>query len=149
MIDHRNYDYFTNGKVKNIFTDYGTKNYFIDYQNTDNAMQVSVFIQQDSNIIIKKSLIETFRNFKFDDKPKPDCGTGNIIQFDPMPSGFFSEASFESNISKNNMTEFVGGTKWFYTYNENNLPSTIEMQWKDVITTEPMLLRITYKESKE
>jgi len=44
------------------------------------------------------------------------------------------------------MIEFIDGTKWTYTYNEYELTSTIEVKWKDIETTLPMLLRIVYKE---
>ena len=33
-----------------------------------------------------------------------------------------------------------------YTYNENGLPETIEIIWAIIKTTEPMLLRIAYKQ---
>ena len=45
------------------------------------------------------------------------------------------------------MVEYVeSGTKWIYTYDKNNLPSTIETKWKDSNTEKPMLLRIKYRE---
>lgn len=33
-----------------------------------------------------------------------------------------------------------------YTYNEHGIPSSIEVKWKDIETSLPMLLRIEYKE---
>jgi hypothetical protein len=44
------------------------------------------------------------------------------------------------------MVEYVeSGTKWIYTYNENNLPKTMETKWKDTPTLETMMLKIEYK----
>ena len=86
------------------------------------------------------------QDFKYGNKLKPDFGLDYLFNYDPLP--FSEEAEMERLLSKNNMIEYVDGSKWIYTFNENGLPSTIEVKWKDIETEEPMLLKITYKQIK-
>ncbi|PKP38175.1 MAG: hypothetical protein CVT98_05300 [Bacteroidetes bacterium HGW-Bacteroidetes-15] len=84
------------------------------------------------------------QEFNYDNHSKPNFNLDYLFIYEPLP--FREEADLQRQLSTNNMTEFIDGTKWVYIYNEHGLPSTIEVKWKDIETTMPMLLRITYKE---
>ena len=84
------------------------------------------------------------QEYNYDNNSKPNFNLDYLFIYEPLP--FFETADLQRQLSVNNMTEAIEGTKWIYTYNEYGLPSTIELKWKDVETTQPMLLRITYKE---
>ena len=146
-ISKRNYQYYTNGKVKSIVTSNDIENYFMDYQNTENVMEVKLLLEQSDGIALKTNTEyrEVYRNFVYDNNPKPYFGTANVFQFEPMP-GYGDEAMLEKNLSKNNLIEFVNGTKWIHTYNENGYPATIEVKWKDIEFEKPLMYRITYRE---
>jgi len=143
MITYKNYVY-QDSKIAGITDDSNNQHYFISYNGSANAEQSKVLIFDDGNIG-NDGFVEVTRNFIYDDHRKPDFGIGKVFQVEPFP-GFGNEATIEKNISGNNMLEFVGGSKWIYTYNADGLPATVETKWKDVETTEPMLMRITYKE---
>lgn len=146
LISYRNYNYYTDGKIKSITDASGLENFFVDYKNAPNALRVKVLVPDNGGIAnAKLEYREVYRNFLYDTNPKPDFGLGNVFQVEPLPS-FGDEALFEKNISQNNMTTFVeSGTKWIYEYDNNGYPVTIETRWKD-ITHAPIMLRIHYRE---
>jgi hypothetical protein len=144
LIGYNNYKYYINGKLRCLADDNGEENIFITYSESENAIQVKWLYEDiwfNPGVIVEK-----YRNFKYDNRPRPNFGINYIFQIEPLP-WFGDEAELEKNISINNMIEYVeSGTKWEYSYNENGLPSTIETKWKDIETEEPMILRITYRE---
>ncbi|MDO9341273.1 MAG: hypothetical protein Q7T72_12200 [Bacteroidales bacterium] len=146
LVGHQNYKYYSDGKLKCLSDDNGNENYFITYNDSGNAIQVKwYYVDYWLNY---GDTIEMYRNFKYDDYPKPNFGINYIFQIEPLP-WFGTEALLEKNISANNMIEYLeSGTKWKFTYNENNQPEMIETKWKDIETVDPMLLRIKYKEIK-
>lgn len=145
----RDYIYQANGKIKSFVSLGEIENFFVNYKNTDNAMEIKVLVEDGDGNVANRNTTEGYReiygNYIFDNKPKPDFGIADVFQFEPMPS-YGEEAMFAKNISKNNLIESVGGTQWIHTYNENGLPATIEVKWKDIITEKPILFRIVYKE---
>lgn len=143
-INRRDYKYYDNGKIMSIVFLNDIENYFMDYQNTDNIMQVKL-LMKGGDEIANTEYREIYRNFVYDNHPKPYFGTASVFQFEPMP-GYGEEALLEKNLSKNNLIEFVNGSKWIHTYNENGYPETIEVKWKDVETEKPIMYRIIYRE---
>jgi hypothetical protein len=142
VISHNNYYYNSQGKIDYLFYDTGAQNSFINYQNSNNCKQIKYLVQD----AFTGELYESFSNYLFDTKQKPSFGIDKIFQIEILPY-FGTEAVLPKNISENNMTEFdISGTKWFYEYNENDLPKTIETKWEDITTLEPMLLRLEYIE---
>jgi hypothetical protein len=117
----------------------------IVYNNSDNVTQ-HINIYPELNMFgqpIAGTTRRVVNKFNYDNKPKPNFGIDYLFAYDPFP--YLEEAELERRLSKNNMTEYVGKSKWSYTYNKQGLPITIEIKWKDVETLEPMLMRITYK----
>lgn len=149
MIGSNDYSYDDNGKIKGIVGKDNKEYYTINYAGTDNAVQASVWVEDGDGSIGNKGTgyREIKRNFSYDHRRKPDFGLGSVFQVEPLPQ-FGTEALFEKNISKNNMTEFIGGTRWIYQYNSDGLPETIETKWKDVETTDPMIIRLEYRPYK-
>ena len=95
------------------------------------------------------------RNYKYDDKPKPNFGLDYLFTFQPLPQqgGIWDYANHKRLLSKNNITEALSeGYKWTYTYNENGLPATIEKLSLSCGTSglvcNPNVLKITYKQIK-
>ena len=89
--------------------------------------------------------------FKYDDRPKPNFGLDYLFAYDLLPV-LIGGGSLERALSKNNLTEitvesgrYTEGCTWTYTYNENGLPSTIEIKRKSPYL-ESEFLRITYKQ---
>jgi len=125
----------------------------IVYNNLGNVTQ-HIFISPELSMIgqpIAGTSKRVVRFYEYDNNPKPNFGLDYLFIYDPLP--FHEEAPLERCLSNNNMTEFIGGTTWTYTYNENGLPSTIEVKWKNVETIDPetgkpfpMLLKIKYKQ---
>lgn len=146
-ISRRDYVYFPNGQLKSFISQGEIENFFCNYKNTDNVLEVKVRHLDDDSVVISSldKYIENFRNFVYDNKPKPDFGIGNIFQFEPMPL-YGDEAQLEKNISKNNLIEFVNGTTWKHTYNEFDLPETIDVKWKDIEFVTPLVFKIKYRE---
>lgn len=146
LINHFEVLYNDAGKIKSLKGNGGMENYFMNYKNSSNVMEVKILVLNQDGIgnFKQPEYREVYRNFIYDNKRKPDFGIGTVFQFEPLP-GFGTEAVYEKNISKNNMTEMVNGTQWTYTYNLHNLPETISVKWKDVELTEPIRYRITYK----
>jgi len=145
LIEFKDYSYYSDGKIKAMVDNDGVEWYSVNYNNTNNVIQAKVLREGGDNVGNKSiEYKELFRNFKYDNKKKPNFGLGKIFQIEPLPY-FGDEALFEKNISENNMTTFLeSGTQWIYEYNENNLPVTIETKWKDV-ETEPIILRLEYR----
>lgn len=148
MIGFNDYTYYDNGKIKGILGKNKEEYYILNYAGTDNAVQSSIWVEEDDSIQNKgKGLREIIRKFTYDNHSKPDFGLAGVFQMEPLPQ-FGNTAPFEKNVSKNNMTEFIGGTKWIYEYNEDGLPVTIETKWKDVEVLEPIIFRLEYKPYK-
>ena len=90
----------------------------------------------------------TVRYYAYDNKPKPNFGLDYLFIYNPLP--YTEVPELIRSLSNNNMTRATeDGYAFVYTYNENGLPKTIETKWLGIETTEPMLLRITYKQIKE
>ena len=89
----------------------------------------------------------TVRYYEYDNKPKPNFGLDYLFTFNPLP--YTEVPDLIRALSNNNMTRATeDGYAFVYTYNENGFPETIETKWLGIETTEPMLLRITYKQTK-
>jgi hypothetical protein len=143
LIGRQYYKYYEDGKLKCLTDENENDNYFFTYDQINNAIQVKWLYV---DVWFGGDTIEKYRNFLYDNMPKPNFGIDYLFFLEPLP-GFGTEATLEKGISINNMIEYVeSGTKWIYTYNDNDLPKTIETQWKDIKTLEPMMLRIEYKE---
>ncbi len=93
---------------------------------------------------IPETKITIIQEFSYDNYLRPNFNIDYLFIYEPLP--FRELADLQRQLSTNNMTEFIDGTKWLYSYNEQGLPSTIEVKWKDIETSTPMLLRIKYKE---
>ncbi len=134
-----NYEYDSRKRFVNVKNDKGEKNLFVSYDREGNVKQVK------SNLIDPDNGVKStqYANFTYDNHSKPDFGLGYVFLVDPLPlSG--SVAMYERNISPHNITEdSQSGTKWTYTYNDQDLPATIVTKWQGM--TEPMFLRIQYK----
>lgn len=136
-------DYLT-GIVKYNF---GTMVYrdSIVYNNTGNVSKY-IYERPERNLLgepISGTKKTTIQEFIYDNHSRPNFNLDYLFIYEPLP--FLEEANVQRQLSTNNMVEFTGGTKWIYTYNEHGLPSAIEVKWKDIETTLPMLLRIEYK----
>ncbi len=87
------------------------------------------------------------RYYEYDNNPKPNFGLDYLFTFNPLP--YTEAAAMIRTLSNNNMTSAPeDGYAFVYTYYENGLPKTIETKWIGIDTTEPILLRITYKRIK-
>lgn len=87
----------------------------------------------------------TVRYYEYDDNLKPNFGLDYLFTFNPFP--YTEVPELIRVLSNNNMTRATeDGYAFVYSYNENGLPETIETKWLGIETTEPMLLRITYKQ---
>lgn len=93
---------------------------------------------------IPETKITTIQEFNYDSHLRPNFNLDYLFIYEPIP--FLGLADLQRQLSINNMTEFIDGKKWLYSYNENGLPSTIEVKSKNIETSLPMLLRIKYKE---
>lgn len=142
LIDTQYYKYYKDGKLKCLTDENGNDNYFFTYNKTENVIQVK-WLYVDT--WFGGDTIEKYRNFLYDNRFKPNFRIDYLFFLEPLP-GFGTRATLEKGISKNNMIEYVeSGTKWIYTYNAHDLPETIETQWKNIETLEPMILKIEYK----
>ena len=87
----------------------------------------------------------TVRYYEYDNMPKPNFGLDYLFVYNPLP--YIEVPDLIRTLSNNNMTKAIeDGYTFVYTYNENGLPNTIETKWIGIETSEPMLLRITYKQ---
>src|SRR5688572_16836981 len=142
LLNTRTYNYNPNGQIRSITTG-GKENSFFEYSDKGNVMKVKhINTNPQTN-----NTSENYTLFKYDGFQRPPFGINYIFQIELLPQ-FGTEAVFERNISPMNMTQIDGGSQWVYTYNDENLPATIETRWKDVQTLEPIMLRIKYKEVK-
>ena len=149
---------YENGHVVGIRFDdslYDTYAYFYD-----NSMNVTKHIRTVSGLtffpteedpVLQETDWEFTSYFEYDNRPKPNFGIDHLFTYDPLPV----YGSWERNLSKNNITEitleengrYVEKSTWTYTYNENGLPSTIEIKHESSFETlKPVFLRITYKQ---
>jgi len=118
----------------------------------DNSMNVikHVFVSPETNMV-EQPILGTYKvqtkYYEYDNKPKPNFGLDYLFVYNPYP--YLNGPDWEKALSKNNMTKAVdNGYLWFYTYNENGLPATIETKWIGIETADPMILRFTYKQIK-
>ncbi len=116
------------------------------YNNSENVIKYIYEVPEMSmaGTPIPETKTSIIQNCNFDNHSKPNFSIDYLFIYDPLP--FSEEAELQRRLSANNLTELTNGTKWIYTYNEFGLPSTIEVKWKNVETTIPMILRIVYKE---
>lgn len=149
IIETNDYTYYENGNIKDCIRVIEGLNatYTYTYNVKNNIEQVLAHIPEfDEGGTPTGNNIEIVFDYEYDTVSRPDFGIGKIFQIEPLP-GFGTEATFEKNISKNNMTKNLNsGTQWVYTYNVRNQVETIETIWNGVETEEPILLRLEYKE---
>jgi hypothetical protein len=149
---------YENGRVVSIYSE--DLYYDVDTLFYDKSMNVTKRIRVFSDLLFENLITEdpviggtdlmATYYFKYDNRSKPNIGLDYLFIYDPLP---VSIGFLERNLSKNNMTEFtlesggyVGKSFWTYTYNENGLPSTIEIKYENIETLEPVFFRITYKQ---
>lgn len=143
--NYRYKDGYLTGTVKYNF---GTMIYkdSIIYNNSENVVKY-LYERPETDLggnPLPETKITTIQEFSYDNHLKPNFNLDYLFIYEPLP--FHELADLQRQLSTNNMTKFIDGTKWLYSYNEQGLPSTIEVEWKDIETTIPMLLRIEYKE---
>lgn len=143
-----NYRYKDNYLTGTVKYNYGTMVYrdSIVYNNTGNVSKY-IYENPEMNLFgepIPGTKKTTIQEFNYDTHSRPNFNLDYLFIYEPLP--FLEEANIQRQLSTNNMTEFIGGTKWVYTYNEHGIPSSIEVKWKDIETSLPKLLRIEYKE---
>ena len=143
-----NYRYKDDNLIGTIKYNLGTMTYkdsiFYDY--SGNVIKY-LYERPESDLVgnpIPETKITTIQEFSYDNNLRPNFNLDYLFIYEPLP--FYELADLPRQLSTNNMTEFIDGTKWIYSYNEQGLPSKIEVKWKDIKTTLPMVLRITYKE---
>jgi hypothetical protein len=147
LLDSR-LDYrYENGHIVGFSNKNGDPNFITDtmvYDKSDNVIKHIHIIQEldlmGHPIPGATKRIENF--FNYDNNQKPNFGLNYLFIYEPLP--FSEEAELERHLSKNNMIE-CGGSTWIYTFNEDGLPSTIEVKWNGIETDVPKLLKITYK----
>jgi len=149
---------YENGRVASISME--ESYYLVDTLFYDESMNVTKRIRVLSDLIFVDTIgnpilggggdLMTTYYFKYDDRPKPNFGLDYLFAYGLLP---ISDAGYlERNLSKNNITESIlesGGyterSTCTYTYNENGLPSTIEVKHERTdIKSE--FLRITYRQ---
>ncbi|OFX80527.1 MAG: hypothetical protein A2266_09610 [Bacteroidetes bacterium RIFOXYA12_FULL_40_10] len=139
---------YTNGLLTGtIKYNYGSMVYMdsIVYNNEGNVIKY-IYETHDLNFVgqpIPDTKRVSVKEFEYDNHSRPNFNLDYLFIYEPLP--FFEEADLQRQLSANNMTRFIDGSSWSYTYNEYGLPATIEVKWKDIVTTTPMLLRIVYK----
>lgn len=143
-----NYRYKSQYLTGTIKYDFGTMTYkdSVIYNNSGNVIKY-LYERPETDLSgepIPETKITSIQEFNYDNHLRPNFNLAYLFIYEPLP--FSEEADLQRQLSANNMTEFIDGTKWIYTYNEKGLPSTIEVKWKSGETTMPMLLRIEYKE---
>ncbi len=143
-----NYEY-TNGLLTGTMKyNFGTRIYTDSFIYNNGGNVIKYIYESPENNASGNPIPETKRistqQFNFDKNPRPNFNLDYLFVYEPLP--FREEADLQRQLSVNNMTAVIDGSKWIYTYNKYGLPSTIEVKWKDVVTTAPMLLRLEYKE---
>ena len=93
---------------------------------------------------IPETKITIIEEYSYDNHLRPNFNLDYLFIYEPLP--FNESADLQRQLSTNNMTEFIEETKWLYSYNEKGLPSKIEVKWKDIETSLPMMLKLTYIE---
>ena len=117
------------------------------YDNSGNIIEHICIVPELNNLgdPIPGTAIRIVRYHEYDNKLKPNFGLDYLFTFNPLP--YTEVPDLIRALSNNNMARATeDGYAFVYTYNENGLPETIETKWLDIETTEPMLLRITYKQ---
>lgn len=150
VVEVNDYEYYEDGKIREcarISEDGLNSTYTYIYDIENNIFEVIALLPEFNEAFIPTgNYVEDSYGYEYDSGYKPDFRIGEIFQIEPLPQ-FGTIATFEKNISLNNMIKsFRDGTEWVYTYNQNNLPETIETIWSGVETEDPLLLRIQYKE---
>jgi len=141
---------YENGKLVSTYGYSFGKYFYRDSIVYNNSMNVSKHIYTGPEYtMFEEPISGTYRvtthYYEYDDKPKPNFGLDYLFVYNPFP--YTGGADLERSLSKNNMTRAEGeGYEWIYTYNENGLPATIETKWIGIEISEPMLMRITYKQ---
>tara|TARA_B100002051_G_C16587164_1_gene560796 strand:- start:69 stop:827 length:759 start_codon:yes stop_codon:yes gene_type:complete len=143
-----NYRYKNDNLIGTIKYNLGTMAYkdSIIYDYSGNVIKY-LYERPESDLLgnpIPETKITTIQEFSYDNNLRPNFNLDYLFIYEPLP--FYELADLQRQLSTNNMTEFIDETKWLYSYNEQGLPSKIEVKWKDIETTLPMMLRITYKE---
>lgn len=143
-----NYRYKDDNLIGTIKYNLGTMAYkdSIIYDYSGNVIKY-LYERPESDLLgnpIPETKITTIQEFSYDNNLRPNFNLDYLFIYEPLP--FYELADLQRQLSTNNMTEFIDETKWLYSYNEQGLPSKIEVKWKDIETTLPMMLRITYKE---
>lgn len=143
-----NYRYKDDNLTGTVKYNVGTMIYkdSIIYKNLENVVKY-LYERPETDLIgnpILGTKVTTIQEFSYDNHSKPNFNLDYLFIYEPLP--FRELADLQRQLSTNNMTEFIDGTKWLYSYNEQGLPSTIEVEWKDIETSIPMLLIIKYKE---
>ena len=143
-----NYRYKNGHLIGTMKYNFNTMEYAdsIVYNNSGNVIKY-IYERPETDLVgnpIPETKIISIQHFNYDNHSRPNFNLDYLFIYEPLP--FNEEAELQRQLSANNMIEFIDGTKWIYTYNEYGLPSTIEVKWKDVETTNPMLLRLEYKE---
>ncbi|MHC1780967.1 MAG: hypothetical protein AB9922_12105 [Bacteroidales bacterium] len=143
--DYRYTNGFLTGTVKSRLGSTVYKDSIV-YNNEGNVIKY-MYETPDLNMVgqpIPDTKRVSVKEFEYDNHSRPNFNLDYLFIYEPLP--FFEEADLQRQLSANNMIRLINGSSWSYTYNEYGLPATIEVKWKDVVTTTPMLLRIVYKE---
>jgi hypothetical protein len=94
---------------------------------------------------IKGTYFADIRDYEYDNNPKPYFGIENLFVYNPYP--YINGPDWEISISNNNMTKAINdGYLWYYTYNENGLPATIETKCIGSDSKYPIMLKLNYKQ---
>lgn len=143
--DYRYENGFLTGTVKYSLGSTVYKDSIV-YNNEGNVIKY-IYETPDLNMVgqpIPQTKRVSVKEFVYDNHSRPNFNLDYLFIYEPLP--FFEEADLQRQLSANNMIRLIDGSSWSYTYNEYGLPATIEVKWKDIVTTTPMLLRIVYKE---
>ena len=157
------YEYDSLGKLINgsrfLYKDgflVSTYGYNIDslfYRDTlvyDNSMNVikQIRVSPKLNVFgepISGTINVSTRHYKYDNNLKPNFGLDYLFPYNPYP--YTNAAEMINILSSNNLTEARSeGYLFYYTYNENGLPETIETKFIGSEPLEPRIIKITYKQ---
>ena len=151
IVGHSNFHY-ENGRFVSVYND-----------NIEPFELDTIFYDNDGNVIKHTHIYPKMNDggqpipgefevreyhYEYDNNPKPNFGIDDIFIYDPLP--YKEQAEFERGLSINNMTRTINEQQtWFYTYNENGLPATIQLKLDYLQDPSPTILRITYKQIGE
>ncbi|WP_445456523.1 hypothetical protein [Flavobacterium sp. HNIBRBA15423] len=145
LVGSKNYIYYPDGKMKGLIDDNNVEYLTLLYDGTKNVERVKLLGSGNNLPEDGGQTEDQYFDYEYDNALKPFFGINDMLPFEPLPY-FGTEATLAKNISQNNMTENrESGTRWIYQYNEHNFPKTIEVQWDNIETVEPILWRITYR----